>query len=238
MYGSNPIKRSRPLAKGFSVTEIWHTLQGEGPFSGWPAIFVRFAGCNLRCFWCDTEFDERFHYELLALAEQINHQAHLHPNTRLIVFTGGEPMLQSIFDLVQHIVPKLRIQIETAGTVWPERETAVDYAALFGRVYIVCSPKTPKVHEKVIENCGAWKYVVGADDHGSDDGLPIWSTQIQGKQQKVYRPPTDHPAPIYVSPRDDADPELNAKNQAYATRVALQHGYRLSLQVHKLVGVA
>ena len=58
MFGTNP-SRKQVLDDGQElwVQEVFYTLQGEGPFSGQPALFIRLAGCNLRCFWCDTEFE-------------------------------------------------------------------------------------------------------------------------------------------------------------------------------------
>lgn len=53
----------------------------------------------------------------------------------------------------------------------------------------------------------------------------------------MYRPQRNHPAPIYVQPMDEGDPEANAANLAEAVRASLKYGYRLSLQLHKIAGL-
>ena len=73
----------------YKVNEIFYTLQGEGRFTGTPAVFLRFSGCNLACSFCDTEFTE---YSLLSL-NRIVEQVCIFPS-RHIVITGGEPLLQ------------------------------------------------------------------------------------------------------------------------------------------------
>ena len=58
MFGGN-VARKQVLDDGQQlwVQEVFYTLQGEGPWTGHPSIFVRLAGCNLKCFWCDTDFE-------------------------------------------------------------------------------------------------------------------------------------------------------------------------------------
>jgi len=73
------------------VTEIFFSVQGEGTRAGLPCAFVRFTGCDLRCGYCDTAYafhggEERSQEEILAALAR-------HP-TRLVLLTGGEPMLQ------------------------------------------------------------------------------------------------------------------------------------------------
>ena len=89
------------------VSEVYKSVQGEGPRVGWPTIFVRFGGCNLRCpGWpCDTQhaIDPKYRtewkkYEVDALAEVIADTSTGLPDTN-ICFTGGEPMLQQEGDL-------------------------------------------------------------------------------------------------------------------------------------------
>jgi len=60
MFGTNPL--SKPIESDglyLEVQDIFSTIQGEGPFAGKPAVFLRLAGCNLRCFFCDTDFESR-----------------------------------------------------------------------------------------------------------------------------------------------------------------------------------
>lgn len=69
MFGNNKISNIVPKGGDFlEVVKIFHTLQGEGPFAGTPAIFVRLGGCNLQCKFCDTEFD---HFNSLSISDII-----------------------------------------------------------------------------------------------------------------------------------------------------------------------
>ena len=99
----------------YHINEIFYSLQGEGFHTGRPAVFVRFAGCNLRCPFCDTDFS---HSEPMT-AEQIARRVFdysTHPHT-LIVLTGGEPSLQVDNELVDALhAHQQTVTIETNGT--------------------------------------------------------------------------------------------------------------------------
>jgi len=116
----------------YSVVEVFKTLQGEGHHAGRSAVFVRFAGCNLwsghdehrgrdsqrngaHCpLWCDTDFIKRYSSDLYALTLAIEQAG----NADLVVFTGGEPLLQLDVHLVQSVNAMGYITcVETNGTV-------------------------------------------------------------------------------------------------------------------------
>lgn len=228
MFGQNPVRKQELDASApLWVQELFHTLQGEGPFIGESAVFVRLAGCNLRCYWCDTEFESSSWRptlpELLAAVEGTRP-----PSCSLVVITGGEPFRQQIAPLVSALLARgLRVQIETAGSLWvelPEHEALT----------IVCSPKTPKLDARLERRVSAYKYVLAAGEIASD-GLPEASTQQPGKAARLARPRAR--VPVFVMPRDDRDPELNRRHLATCVEVAKLHGYRLSVQLHKLVGL-
>ena len=96
----------------YRVNEIFYSLQGEGANTGTPAVFVRFSGCNLSCFFCDTDFSS---YSEMSV-EDIVRAVEAFP-ARLVVLTGGEPALQIDRQLIDalHAVNKF-IAIETNGT--------------------------------------------------------------------------------------------------------------------------
>lgn len=73
------------------ITEIFHSLQGEGPDTGKPTVFVRTAGCNLRCAWCDTSYS--FGEGTPMSVEEIVAKVRTYP-VRNVCLTGGEPLLQ------------------------------------------------------------------------------------------------------------------------------------------------
>ena len=85
----------------FPVVELFDSIDGEGKRTGLMAIFVRFAGCNLRCTYCDTAYALRRSDALEVLTgEELLERIHKYPWKR-ITFTGGEPMLQNLLPLCQ-----------------------------------------------------------------------------------------------------------------------------------------
>jgi 7-carboxy-7-deazaguanine synthase len=96
--------------------EIYKSIQGESSFAGVPCIFVRLAGCNLRCSWCDSEYTFTGGYKLRD-DEVIAEIEKLAP-VRLIEFTGGEPMLQEreLVPLMERLLAGgYTLMIETSG---------------------------------------------------------------------------------------------------------------------------
>lgn len=203
MFGTNEVSAKIPYTGTWAVQEVFHTIQGEGPLAGTPAVFVRMRHCNLRCTFCDTDFTSGTLNpstpELLELIDAARCAGgEIAQSTRLVVITGGEPMLQDLGHLVVSIVTRLHmaVQVETAGTVWPDSfdgPTMCNYLDLHTHFSIVCSPKTPKVHPRIEEHCRHWKYIVRADaaDCSEKDGLPNGRTQPGapgGVVAPLYRP--------------------------------------------------
>lgn len=224
MRGKNPI---RPPIQGdgsrLEVKSLFPTLQGEGPFAGRPAVFVRLGGCNLACAFCDTEFED---YSAMPVAEIIAQVAALAKNKagervrHLVVITGGEPLRQNIVPLCEQLLAaKFKVQIETNGTL---------FRPLPAEVSIVCSPKNTgagyfPVREDLLGRVQALKFLISKHDanynHVGDVGQEKFAT------------------PVYVQPMDEYDAARNAENLALATELAATHGYRLSLQLHKMLGI-
>jgi organic radical activating enzyme len=247
MYGKNSVAKARTADDGFLVHSIFYTLQGEGPFAGLPAIFLRLANCNLRCFFCDTEFEKVSalagggHYSADVLGQKLVALMLKH-RCELIVITGGEPMLQplpSLFDSFADM--EVRFQIETAGTCWPE-----GLESWFGDdnfLTIVTSPKTGRVLAEIEKYTNAWKYIIRAGETDDEDGLPNGSTQLIGSKTRLYRPDGlgsfadfDRRC-IFVQPCDEAGIHKGRANVEEAARIAMKYGYRLSLQLHKIAGL-
>lgn len=113
------------------ISEIFHSLQGEGELTGVPSVFIRSSGCNLRCAWCDTPYaswnPEGTPWTLPSILAEVER----HPHCRHVVLTGGEPMIArdihalaaALRDLGRHLT------IETAATVAPDG-IACDLASL------------------------------------------------------------------------------------------------------------
>ena len=107
------------------ISEIFHSVQGEGRFTGTPSVFIRTSGCNLRCWFCDTRYaswePEGDSWNVDAIVDAATKWTTSH-----VVITGGEPM---IFDEIQELCEELHrrkrhITIETAGTI--QRNIACD----------------------------------------------------------------------------------------------------------------
>ena len=215
MHGKNPI---RPPEKGdgstLDVQHIFRTIQGEGPYAGVPAVFIRLGGCNLACAFCDTEF-ENFHAmavkEIMAQvyksssscakAQDLRQsELALDPAVKpqddkrainLIVITGGEPLRQPIAKLCEALIAEgFRVQIETNGTLWRELPDEVE---------IVCSPKNAgqgymPVRPDLRARVNAFKFIVSAHrpeyrDVG-DVGQDRKSTRLNSSHERRSRMPS------------------------------------------------
>lgn len=210
MFGHNSITGKKFFSKAAEtqddavrllVTSIFYTFQGEGPFTGRPALFVRLAKCNLACSFCDAYFEEgdwmTFEEILTEARKQIEGGAEFAGDVRDfvkrnvgLVVTGGEPMLQdalgAFFGAVQHKFAWL--QVETNGTQ--------NLAALPKVVKVVVSPKCSEKggkavkylepHPSVAERATCLKFVVTADPESPYYDIPDWAKKM--------------PLPVYVSP--------------------------------------
>ncbi|MDE1894312.1 MAG: 7-carboxy-7-deazaguanine synthase QueE [Pseudomonadota bacterium] len=121
-------------AERLRITEIFHSIQGEGDASGWRTVFVRLTGCPLRCVWCDTEYAFHggdWHAIDDVLAEVASHGA------RHVCVTGGEPLAQkrSLVLLRKLCDAGYEVSLETSG--------ALDVSAVDRRVRKVMDLKAP-----------------------------------------------------------------------------------------------
>lgn len=231
MFGHND-PRPREHLVDLQVHKVFYTIQGEGPFAGDPAVFIRLTGCNLKCWFCDTEWgDENDPY--LSVEDVVDDAARKRgASCDLAVITGGEPTRQDLDKLLiglrQHGFK--RVQIETAGTFWQE---CLDYHF----VTVVVSPKTAKVHPKFRDRKVHWKYVLKAGEIDDADGLPNQPMQRM-KSGNSYgggapaRPNAGDP--VYLQPVDEHDGlKKENRNTQAMVESALKFGYRAGLQLHK-----
>ncbi len=208
----------------YSVKEMFYTLQGEGANAGQPAVFCRFAGCNLWtgreedrssaiCQFCDTDFvgtdgDGGGKFDSAqALAQAI---ARFWPaddtQHRFVVLTGGEPLLQVDAALVDALHAfNFKIAVETNGTVLPP--AGIDWLCV-----------SPKAGSKQLVTGGQELKLV-FPQRGADPG------QFSALNfDNFYLQPMDGPAAV--------------ANTAAAVAYCQQHPqWRLSLQTHKLIGI-
>jgi len=209
----------------YSVKEIFYTLQGEGAQAGMPAVFCRFAGCNLwsgrerdrgdaLCRFCDTDFvgtdgtlGGRF-ASASSLADTISAQWPAEDaEHRLVVLTGGEPLLQVDAALVGALrARRFRIAVESNGTV----------AAPDGIDWLCISPKAGAAW---VQRSGQELKVVWPQP-----GLELDVLEAHGQFEHRFLQPMDGPA--------------QAGNTALCIDTCMRRpGWRLSLQTHKLTGI-
>ena len=212
----------------YSVKEMYYTLQGEGAQSGRPAVFLRFAGCNLWsgrerdratavCRFCDTKFvgtdgpggGKFASATLLAAAVSALWPKSEVRSVPYIVCTGGEPLLQldrAAIDALQ--AQGFEVGVETNGTV----------AAPQGLDWICASPKAGAA---VVQRSGDELKLV----------YPQREAEAQPEQFETLAF-THH----FLQPLDDTNKDKNTKA---AIEYCLQHPqWKLSLQMHKLIGIA
>jgi 7-carboxy-7-deazaguanine synthase len=235
MLNSQPIEKSVQDPSGaLEVHSIFYTIQGEGPYTGKPAVFVRLAGCNLQCPGCDTDYTsereimsaQKLHDEVYAL------WADEHPNAPrpMLVITGGEPFRQNIAPFANTMLVKgWVVQVETNGTLPPPQ-------GLHDEVCIVCSPKTGKMNVLTEVRVTALKYVVKSGCIDRKDGLPIRSLD-HTCSPTVAKPPVSFKGTIYLQPMDEGNPHANRANLNAAVNACKAYGHTLQIQTHKVAGI-
>jgi 7-carboxy-7-deazaguanine synthase len=226
MHGMNAVRKYSSDGLYLQVHKVFLTIQGEGPFSGHRAVFIRLTGCNLRCWWCDTEWDDE-NDRRLPVDSIVDIVDELAQGAKLVVLTGGEPCRQNLEELVYQLrLHNYTIQVETAGTIWQD---------CLLHTTIVISPKTAKVEPRFYQHAAHWKYPLLHSEIDAT-GLPLTNTQdFFGAKHRLARPPAS--ATVYITPVDQNDPEKDGLNRQAVVQAALQHGYIAQVQLHKELSV-
>lgn len=222
MFGTNEIVGKKFFknapADSLFVTSMFFTLQGEGPYSGQPALFIRLAKCNLDCSFCDTFFDdgdwltfdqinEKIYRAIcdywnskgkpvpnwaLPMQEESESKLGPYPNIVLVI-TGGEPLLQDgISDFMQYQLKNFKnVQVESNGVL----DTNVPEG-----VTLVCSPKCAEKNgiaikylapsKTILERADCLKFVMSSDEGSPYNTIPDWAHEWKQRTGKD----------IYISP--------------------------------------
>ena len=216
MLGTNPIRK--PLQGDgavLQIQEIFPTIQGEGPATGMPSVFIRLGGCNLACSFCDTEFESFEEMRVEEILRYVSKYDH-----KYVVITGGEPLRQPIELLCQYLIEAEKtVQLETNGTIYRE---------LHPDVQIVCSPKPTKrgyrkIRSDLLQRITAFKFLIS-------DGITEYR-DVPELGQDMLKIPT------FLQPIDEYDVVKNKANVERAIALSMKTGYRLSLQMHKILGI-
>lgn len=151
----------------FKINEIFYSLQGEGFYTGTPAIFVRFSGCNLKCPFCDTDHEDGQQMTIEEIIRTVNQYPAGH-----VVLTGGEPTLFVTNELIDalHAIGKY-VAIETNGTHIPPEN--IDWITLSPKVgYQVNSPLP------ILKKCDELKVIF-------DGAMPLLFEEIQATHRFI-----------------------------------------------------
>lgn len=194
----------------YSLVEVFESLQGEGRNTGRPCVFVRFAGCNLACEWCDTDRSPRF---IATLGELMDEIAAF--RARSVILTGGEP---TIVEEMPQLVAALKkggwwIGVETNGTRSRDEAPWLDFVD-----YIACSPK-PEHPEKLRLESADEVRVVASSEAAADF--------CKGLRSRIAA--TDY----YVSPCERGGEIDFATAKSVLAKL---DGWSLSVQLHKILG--
>jgi organic radical activating enzyme len=194
--GSEPTRALEPRLK---ISEIFDSIQGEGPSAGLPCTFLRLAGCNLSCTWCDTRYSwdwSRYTYSSYVSAKTVGELAARFVGSERLVITGGEPLLQQrrIEQLLEALPKELPIEIETNGTVVP-----LDSLLVRVTQWNV-SPKLANSGESLArrdirpallalrDTSRAWlKFVVGEPSHA--DQAMTWARELEWPHDQIQLMP-------------------------------------------------
>lgn len=238
MYGDNPIRKQDLDPKGdLWIQEIFKTIQGEGPNTGKPSIFIRLAGCNLQCAFCDTEFesafnDEASHISTNSISLVVSEMLDANPGLTNVVITGGEPFRQNFIPLAKELLRLgFTVEVETAGTLWID-----EFSDINPHVHVTVSPKTGKLNENFGWAADAWKYIVSDENH-NNNALPIYRMHPSTNAQvdPIATPMND--LPVYLQPMDCNDRIKQQWNIEATLDLAWQTGHKVSIQTHKYIGV-
>lgn len=219
----------------YKINELFETLQGEGSFTGQPSIFIRLQGCPVACSWCDTKHTWEVKNELqidiqdlLAEKEETECWSKLSPEQILalfkqqafkakhVVITGGEPCMYDLTPLCQLLEQNgYSTQIETSGTF--EIQTT-------NNCWVTVSPKVNmkggyKVLACAMARANEIKHPVATEQHIDDLKQLLAEFNVQNKQ-------------VYLQP-------ISQKQRAteLAIKTCIENNWRLSVQVHKYIGI-
>jgi organic radical activating enzyme len=200
MFGTNEIIGKKYFkdapADSLFVTSMFFTLQGEGPYAGMPALFIRLAKCNLVCSFCDTFFDDGdwMTYDQIedkmyaAINDYWNKQGKATPTWAnnglnnypgiVLVMTGGEPLLQENISafMTRQLAHFKAVQVESNG---------IPVTDVPAGVTLVCSPKCAEKDGKatkyfapsatILQRADCLKFVMSADADSPYNSVPQWA---------------------------------------------------------------
>lgn len=200
----------------YNLAEIFHSLKGEGQWTGEPMAFIRLSDCNVNCPYCDTDITEK----LLLDEKEICERVTAFPVSRVVV-TGGEPLMQDTSDLVRFLMRRgYKVHLETNGTLPLQHDMWS---------WICVSPKGFDIDRRTVMMAQELKFLVG----------------IEGWQELIEHvvPMNRFMARKYVMPLAKAFPYrgidgMIEDNVREAINFCMQRpDFSLCIQMHKVLGI-
>jgi 7-carboxy-7-deazaguanine synthase len=146
------------------LSEIFYSIQGEGTWTGTPAVFVRLAGCNLACDFCDTDYSLKM---IASVDEVVRRVREAGGDCPMVILTGGEPLAQTETSALIEALRRdgRRVHIESNGTI---------YTALPDDVWLCVSPKE-RVDPRMAARANEAKLIV--DERVPEEHLSLFQSQ-------------------------------------------------------------
>jgi organic radical activating enzyme len=164
------------------LSEIFYSIQGEGTWTGTPAVFVRLAGCNLACDFCDTDYSTKFFASVEEIVAMVREAGGDCP---MVVLTGGEPLAQrETLDLIEALRRDgRRVHIESNGTIFTE---------LPEDVWLCVSPKE-RVDRRMAKRANEAKLIV-------DSRVPVEHLDLFAEKPTILlQPEGNNPANVAIA---------------------------------------
>jgi organic radical activating enzyme len=164
------------------LAEIFYSIQGEGTWTGTPAVFVRLAGCNLACDFCDTDYSLK---QFAAVDEVVDMVRAAGGNCPTVILTGGEPFAQAETTALIEALRRdgRRVHVESNGTI---------YTSLPDDVWLCVSPKE-RVDQRMAERADEVKLIV--DERVPEEHLAAFAD----KRSILLQPEGNKPANVRLA---------------------------------------
>jgi len=203
-----------PANKTIALNDLFWTLQGEGRWTGYRALFVRLPFCNYNCPWCDTDFDAFKKWSQADFEDFCTKES-----ARFAVITGGEPLIHKDLHQVLKTLKSLGFTIacETNGSA-PIPE-AIDFATVSPKPYTQKKHEPYYIHPEAWANADEFKYVV--DDNFD---FSILDKHENDSKERI----------LSLSPEFTKMPEMTQRILNY---IQENPKWRLNLQTHKWIDI-
>ena len=221
----------------YKINEFFETIQGEGQYTGTASIFIRLQGCPVGCSWCDTKHtwevendlqipiqqvfaktEETPQWSGLSANEIVEHIKQQGYRSKHVVITGGEPAMYDLTEMCDALHANgFSTQIETSGTF----EIKVP-----AKTWVTVSPK--------INMAGGYKVLASSMARANEIKHPIArQSHVEELEELLNTAPVSEGTLIYLQPISQ---KISATKLAIET--CMEKNWRLSIQVHKYIGIA